>query len=122
MPFDPLEWLATADQLGRDRTNEASRRAAAGRLYYAVWLKSLLALEARGLYHRHQSRDDHSAIIRLLKQHRRVTAGEALQRLSRLREHADYDEQAPFIEAHLARARDLAGEVRRLSAGDWAPA
>ena len=61
-------------------------------------------------------------MIRLLKQHRRVTVGEDLQRLARLREHADYDEQTPFTEAHLARARDLASEVRRLSSTDWAQA
>lgn len=119
MAFEPLDWLTTAARLGTDTRDEASRRTAAGRLYYAVWLKSLLSLEARQLYTRNQSRDDHSGVIRVLKQNRRVTVGESLQRLSRLRERADYDEQSPFTEADLDRARSLANEVRRLSAGDW---
>ncbi len=114
MAFEPLDWLTTAARLGTDTRDEASRRTAAGRLYYAVWLKSLLSLEARQLYTRNQSRDDHSGVIRVLKQNRRVTVGESLQRLSRLRERADYDEQSPFTEADLDRARTLANEVRRL--------
>lgn len=122
MPFDPVEWLDVADSLAEQATSEASRRAAASRYYYAVWLKSLIALEASGLYRRSRSRDDHAAVARTLRSNRRFQAGVHLRELARLREHADYDEQAPFSEAHLARARDLASEVRRLSATDWAQA
>lgn len=103
-------------------SSEASRRAAASRYYYAVWLKSLIALEEKALYQRARARDDHAAVARALRANRRFQAGVHLRELSRLREQADYDEDTPFTEADLDRARTLANEVRRLSANDWAQA
>ncbi len=119
MPFDPLDWLRTAESLALSIDDEAALRASATRYYYAVWLKSLLALEANGLYTRRNGREDHQGVVRALKLNRRHQVGDELQNLARLRERADYDEATRFTAEDAGRARTLAERARFLSAPDW---
>lgn len=117
MTFDPLEWIDLADQMGRNP--EAARRAAIGRYYYAVFLKSLLSLDHDGRLERRGDRSDHSAVVRELRLTRR-RAGSALYNLQRLRELADYDEAAEIATLDVERARTLAAEVVLMCRSDWA--
>lgn len=118
MAFDPQAWLETAGRLGAF-DDEASLRAAAGRWYYGVWLKTLLSLENDGVFLRRNSRDDHSAVPRVLRDRRRAAAGMAMRHLARLRERADYETERPFTRADERDAARFAAEVARLLAPDW---
>ena len=119
MAFDPQDWLETAVRLGAF-DDEASLRAAAGRWYYGVWLKTLLSLEHDGLLLRRNSRDDHSAVPRILHDRRRAAAGMAMRHLGRLRERSDYETERPFNRADERAAAGFAADVVRLLAPDWA--
>jgi hypothetical protein len=116
--FEPLDWLTTADEL-RDAGGEASLRAAAGRYYYAVWLKSLLSLESDGILKRRNNRDDHFAVIRALRR-KRTAAAEALQVLESLRAAADYRPERTFTAQMAAQAQLAAERVRFFCEADWA--
>ncbi|MGE0598328.1 MAG: hypothetical protein AB7J35_00700 [Dehalococcoidia bacterium] len=118
MAFDPLEWLETAAKLHADGT-EASRRTAVGRLYYGVWLKSLIALEEARLMSRRGAREDHREVITVLKSNRRGGIATALENLERARRKADYQESEEFTEKQFLSAKAFADEVRRLSEPDW---
>lgn len=117
MPFDPLKWLTLANELAA-RDDEASRRTAIGRYYYAVFLKSRISLAYDGKLTPTGHGTDHSAVARELKK-RRASAGTALEGLARLREKADYEPGAAVLPDSVTKANAHAAEVVRMCQSDW---
>jgi len=116
--FDPLDWIALADELAA-RSDEASHRAAIGRYYYGMFVKSLLSLEFEGKLQPTGSRADHREAVRALSG-ARSSAAISLNNLARLREAADYRVNPAVTAADLQRARGHAAAIQRMCAPDWA--
>jgi hypothetical protein len=119
MAFRPLEWDALANDIAASGATEAERRTAVGRLYYAMFGESLLALARKGLLVPREDGTDHARVLRTLTENKRGSASVALDNLRRLRNTADYDYKAEVTAASIDRARALAESVKRLCAADW---
>lgn len=119
MAFRPLEWDALANNLAANATTEAERRTAVGRLYYAMFGESLIALARKGLLAPREDGTDHIQVIRALTENKRGSASVALDNLRRLRNSADYNYRDEVPAASVERARALAEHVKRLCSADW---
>jgi uncharacterized protein (UPF0332 family) len=118
MAFNPLRWLELAAELGL-RDDEAALRTAVGRAYYAVWLATLASLVISGRYESREGREDHRGVIRALRANRRGAAANHLQELARLRETADYEQEAAVGSVQARRALELASRLQFLLGDDW---
>lgn len=118
MAFDPIDWIALADELA-ERGEEASNRAAIGRYYYGAFLKSLLSLEYEGKMQPRGDRSDHREVVRLHSA-ARGRAAVALNNLARLRETADYRVNPPITGSDLTRARAHVTAIQEMCRSDWA--
>lgn len=118
MAFDSLEWVNLAETLAANG-DEASLRAAIGRYYYAVFVKSRDALSAKGLLTISHGDGDHRAVVDALNNNKRGAAGQALNSLRRGRNTADYDMTLPVSRAEVSRAMHEASEVQRVCKDDW---
>lgn len=118
MPFDSLEWVNLADTLAANG-DEASFRAAIGRYYYAVFVKSRDTLSANGLLTVSHGDGDHRAVVEALNNNKRGAAGQALNSLRRGRNTADYDTTLPVSRSDVSRAKHQAAEVQRICKDDW---
>ena len=118
MAFDPLDWIALADELAA-RGNEAAARTAIGRYYYGVFLKSRDSLTHDNLLTPRFDDSDHRAVMTALHQNKRSAAGTALDNLRRTRNRADYD-TGKFDPLDTSAAKVRAGEVIRMCSADWA--
>ena len=88
-PFDPLQFLQLANEIGR-QGGEPKLRAAVGRAYYALFL---VARDKTGVRDR---RGVHQKVISAVKKRRGFrTTGDQLAKLKRLRGVADYDMLPP---------------------------
>jgi len=116
--FDPIDWMAVADRLMAS-VDESDLRAAIGRYYYAVFVKSRDSLERAGRLTAARSDADHRAVVEALKDARRGAAAANLERLRRLRNEADYDTsiEVTFRDARIAQT--AAREIVRLCSPDW---
>ncbi len=119
MAFRPLEWDALGNHLADTGTTEAERRTAVGRLYYAMFGESLLALARNGLLVPREDGTDHVQVLRALTENKRGSASIALDNLRRLRNTADYDYRDEVTATSVDRARALAENVKRLCSADW---
>ncbi len=111
-------WIALADELAT-RGDEASHRAAIGRYYYGMFIKSLLSLEFEGKMHPTGGRADHREAVTRLSIGR-GGAGLALNNLARLREAADYRVAPAVTRKELERAQSHVAAIRRMCDPDWA--
>jgi uncharacterized protein (UPF0332 family) len=116
--FDPLQWIQVANRLAESQ-DEADCRTAISRYYYGVFIQSLASLEFDSLLEPTRSRSDHSLVVRTLRKSRRPQAAFALQRLSVLREQADYDLTTDVTRETAQEARSLADAVARACSTDW---
>ena len=117
MTFDALTFLDVA--VGMVGGTEAEIRTAIGRAYYAMFLRTRDSLAAQGLKTLRNSGEDHGSVVRTLRQKRRVTAGEQLEKLMSMRRVADYDTSATVSLSDLDLALSLAQDVRRMLTPDW---
>ena len=85
-PFDPLDYLALAEELGSN-TGEEKLRTAVSRAYYAAFLIARGRLQIGS-----KTRDVHREVIDSLKKKAGYTmVGNELDRLRKLRNTADYE-------------------------------
>ena len=117
MAFEPLDWLDVAETLAIG--DEAARRTAIGRYYYALFLKSRITLAQSGLLNVRGDDTDHRAVIAALRLNKRAAAGNALAQLRLLRNRADYDIAFEASSGDVQRARALGREIRRMCEPDW---
>jgi hypothetical protein len=83
-PFNPLEFLRLAREMGA-ASSEAELRAAVGRAYYALFLVTREKLKVTG------NRNIHARVVEKLRNHPGFrSTGDQLDRLKRLRVAADY--------------------------------
>lgn len=118
MAFDPLEWDALARELAA-RGDEGSLRAAIGRLYYAMFVKSREALVAKKYMVPSNTASDHREVVDLLTKHKRGTAGVSLGKLRQMRNTADYDHHTATTAQTYAAAEIHADTIKRLCQPDW---
>ncbi len=65
--FNPRDWLRTAESLA-ERRDEASLRTAVNRMYYGMFLRNRMSLEANDLLMPRGDARDHKLVERTLKQ------------------------------------------------------
>ena len=119
MAFRPLEWDAIGRALANG-TTEAELRAAIGRLYYAMFGESLMALGRKGLVTPRMDGTDHGAVARALQSNKRGNASIALNNLRDLRNLADYDYGAEITGDKVQKAIAFADAITRFCSTDWA--
>ena len=89
--FEPKEYLDFSSKIIQQDKSQSALRTAINRFYYACFLIGIEALEKKGWYNRSFSGEDHRRVWEILRRHRNPSgAGDELQKLYRLREHADY--------------------------------
>ena len=112
--FEWSDYLAFATSLlAFAERSEASARSAASRAYYAAFHKSREAVE-RQLQARLGRRDLHAEVIRrLLERPATEMIGVHVDRLRKIRSHADYDATNAFPLRHAELAVGLASDVLR---------
>ncbi len=88
MPFNPLDFLSLAMTLTGG--NEADRRTALSRSYYAAFLQARENLAGAGVITPTGRGEDHRIVIRALRS-RDLATGNMVDRLRKLRARADYN-------------------------------
>lgn len=115
--FDPLGYLDLAHELASG--NEASMRTSVNRAYYALFLRGRDALAAAQLITPRGDGTDHGRVIAALRQNKRVTAGNKLDKLRELRWKADYSTSAAMSQPDVKQAFRLADDIKSSLAPDW---
>jgi len=112
--FEWSDYLAFATSLlASPERSEAIARSAASRAYYAAFHKSREAVE-RKLQAQLGRRDLHAEVIRrLLERPETEMIGVHVDRLRRIRSHADYDATNTFPFRHAELAVGLASDILR---------
>jgi hypothetical protein len=91
--FDPAEFNTLATWLVENATNEVHLRTAICRVYYAGHLLAVHRLRKKG-WEPNGSGDNHTGVIRRVRDGNTRLLGDELSRLRELREHADYHLEA----------------------------
>jgi len=115
--FDPLGYLDLAHELASG--DEAKMRTSVNRAYYALFLRARDALAAAHLIIPHDDGTDHGRVIAALRQNKRVTPGNKLDKLRELRWKADYSTSAPVSDPDVRQAFQLADDIKTSLARDW---
>ena len=118
--FDWANFLRLAEELA-ERDDDAAKRSAVSRAYYAVYCLARDALEVRGLFDRSEAESHHKEVWDAFegdsrREWKRIGAFGHLLREDRRQ--ADYDEQVPnlprFTDGAMRRARRLNADLRSL--------
>lgn len=106
--FTPLSVLELAQVLAdTDESDpgmdEAIKRAAIGRFYYACFLDALASLSesGKGWHTVSTGRDDHRLLPQAMREHKAFDPADDLEELKRLRQHADYHWLKPIVGCNL---------------------
>ena len=118
--FDWYDYFTLALEL-RERDDEACKRSAVSRAYYAMFCNARNALEFRGEFDRRESGSHHRDIwnhFGLGPDRERRRIGELGHRLREARRQADYDDEIPnlcsVVEGAMITANQLMAALRGL--------
>lgn len=103
--FDPADFLRLAEEMSAG--DEARLRTAVSRAYYAVFLLARQRFGVGDL-----TPEAHREVYRTLYRRRGPTAAASMRSLRRLRNASDYNLRATIGAQEVARALELAREVR----------
>ncbi len=124
MGFDWADYLVLAEELGKRSDDEASLRSAVSRAYYAAFCTARNRLLQEG-EEVPKTGEAHTVVwtkYRESAQKQRRDVGINGDRLRRVRNKADYDDELPNIHAEVegavARARRLLDSLRELDSGN----
>lgn len=124
MGFDWADYLVLAEELGKRSDDEASLRSAVSRAYYAAFCTARNRLLQEG-EEVPKTGEAHTVVwtkYRERAQKQRRDVGINGDRLRRVRNKADYDDELPNIHAEVegavARARRLLDSLRELDSGN----
>jgi hypothetical protein len=111
LAFDPKEFYALAVWLTGANNTESCLRTAIGRAYFAVHLSALEKATSKKGYQPKGVGDDHSALIRHLRQGPTSGLANRMNSLRMLREHADY--HLDFRQTSIPRQCDLCDKAQQ---------
>jgi len=115
MPFDWREYLKLARELigqtGSGYSEEAAKRSAVSRAYYAAFCWARNYAEANWGFRRTATAEDHRRLREHLRGQRRMRLASNLNKLRGWRNDCDYDDEVPNLEQFVKSAIRIAGKV-----------
>ncbi|GAH34717.1 unnamed protein product [marine sediment metagenome] len=121
--FDPADYIELADELA-SRPEQATKRTAADRAYYAAFLISREQLTAKGYIIPHYGSQDHEDVTETLKRKDLLgTYGNQEFRLRKARNRVTYDirdltysQEQPSLKWMIATAKEIINRVLKIPA------
>lgn len=117
MPFDWREYLELARELigraGSGYSEEAAKRSAVSRAYYAAFCWARNYAEANWGFRRTGGAEDHKRLREHLRRQSRMQLASNLNRLREWRNTCDYDDEVPNLGRFVQSAIRIAGKVIR---------